>query len=87
MSIYRVPSGDPFPGVRGVVPPEDKGCGVRPIRWRFLPSGALHSDSLRGVCHCGAVHLAEDPEQVWSWLLAHPEGHELPANLPALHPR
>jgi hypothetical protein len=34
------------------------------------------SDTLRGVCHCGATHVAEDPIEIWSWLLAHPEGHE-----------
>lgn len=34
------------------------------------------SDSLLGVCHCGAEHLSEDPVDVWSWLLAHPEGHD-----------
>ncbi|MBW0093129.1 hypothetical protein I4I73_22345 [Pseudonocardia sp. KRD-184] len=39
------------------------------------------SDRLRGVCHCGAEHLAEGPVQVWEWLLAHPVGHgdEVPA--------
>lgn len=40
-------------------------------RVRWLPG----SDSLLGVCHCGAEHLSEDPAEVWSWLLAHPEGH------------
>lgn len=34
------------------------------------------SDTLRGVCYCGASHVAEDPIEIWSWLLAHPEGHE-----------
>ncbi|HEX4359122.1 MAG TPA: hypothetical protein VH141_16455 [Pseudonocardia sp.] len=33
------------------------------------------SDSLTGTCHCGAVHLADGPAEVWDWLLAHPEGH------------
>jgi hypothetical protein len=33
------------------------------------------SDHLIGVCHCGAEHLADDPIEVWAWLLAHPEGH------------
>jgi hypothetical protein len=27
------------------------------------------------VCHCGAEHVADDPIEVWSWLLAHPDGH------------
>jgi hypothetical protein len=31
------------------------------------------SDRLLGVCHCGAEHDADDPVQVWQWLLAHPE--------------
>jgi hypothetical protein len=53
---------------------------VYQVQW--LPG----SDILRGVCHCGTEHLAEDPVQVWSWLLAHPEGHEPPANLPARPP-
>ncbi|WP_176611838.1 hypothetical protein [Actinomadura sp. WMMB 499] len=31
------------------------------------------SDRLTGVCHCGAEHRADDPVEVWTWLLAHPE--------------
>ncbi|MDG4858652.1 hypothetical protein P8605_10905 [Streptomyces sp. T-3] len=31
------------------------------------------SDVLTGTCHCGAVIRAEDPVEVWSWLLAHPD--------------
>jgi hypothetical protein len=34
------------------------------------------TDELLGVCHCGAEHLANDPIQLWAWLLAHPDGHE-----------
>lgn len=34
------------------------------------------TDRLRGVCHCGAAHEAEDPVVLWDWLLAHPVGHE-----------
>ena len=33
------------------------------------------SDRLAGTCHCGAVHLADGPAEVWDWLLAHPVGH------------
>ncbi|HEU5007959.1 MAG TPA: hypothetical protein VFT67_13365 [Jatrophihabitantaceae bacterium] len=33
------------------------------------------SDHLVGVCHCGAQHVADDPIDVWAWLLAHPAGH------------
>lgn len=36
------------------------------------------SDLLRGVCHCGATHVADGPIEVWDWLLAHPHGHEPP---------
>jgi len=31
------------------------------------------SDLLFGVCHCGAECRAEDPIELWSWLLAHPD--------------
>jgi hypothetical protein len=33
------------------------------------------TDVLVGTCHCGAVHEAEDPVELWDWLLAHPIGH------------
>ncbi|WP_330249514.1 hypothetical protein OG874_24700 [Nocardia sp. NBC_00565] len=33
------------------------------------------TDQLLGVCHCGATHVADDPIEVWQWLLAHPAGH------------
>jgi hypothetical protein len=45
------------------------GPGVLRVVW--LPG----SDQLRGHCHCGAVHVADDPVEVWEWLLAHPVGH------------
>ena len=31
------------------------------------------SDRLRGRCHCGAETEAEDPVEMWEWLLAHPD--------------
>ncbi|MEU8802053.1 hypothetical protein [Spirillospora sp. NPDC048819] len=31
------------------------------------------SDRLTGICHCGAQHTAEDPAEIWTWLLAHPD--------------
>jgi hypothetical protein len=34
------------------------------------------SDTLLGVCHCGAQHLAQSPIEVWEWLLGHPVGHD-----------
>jgi hypothetical protein len=40
------------------------------------------TDDLLGICHCGAEHLGQDPVDVWSWLLAHPDGHQ-PAAGPA----
>ncbi|MGW3198589.1 hypothetical protein ACWDBD_29200 [Streptomyces sp. NPDC001118] len=33
------------------------------------------TDLLHGTCRCGAHHTADDPVEMWAWLLAHPEGH------------
>lgn len=33
------------------------------------------TDRLRGICHCGAENVAEDPVGMWEWMLAHPRGH------------
>ncbi|MGW3633999.1 hypothetical protein ACWD7F_28280 [Streptomyces sp. NPDC005122] len=33
------------------------------------------TDVLRGTCHCGAGHTAQDPVGMWERMLAHPEGH------------
>ena len=30
------------------------------------------SDQLRGRCHCGAETIADDPVEMWEWLLKHP---------------
>ncbi|HKT05413.1 MAG TPA: hypothetical protein VJT31_38335 [Rugosimonospora sp.] len=35
----------------------------------------LGTDVLVGECHCGARREAEDPVELWEWLLAHPVGH------------
>ncbi|GII25731.1 hypothetical protein [Planosporangium mesophilum] len=35
------------------------------------------SDTLVGVCHCGAERDADDPIEVWQWLLSHPD-HDQP---------
>jgi hypothetical protein len=43
------------------------------------------TDDLLGVCHCGAEHVGQDPVEVWSWLLAHPDGHA-PAQLSRVVP-
>jgi hypothetical protein len=45
------------------------------------------SDQLLGVCHCGAEHVADDPLDVWAWLLAHPDGHKAVAANGASAPR
>ncbi|MBG6105598.1 hypothetical protein ACLQ3D_26050 [Micromonospora vinacea] len=46
--------------------------GDRVYRIHWVPG----TDTLRGICHCGAERLAEDPVELWEWLLAHPEGHQ-----------
>ncbi|MCK2218258.1 hypothetical protein MF672_031375 [Actinomadura sp. ATCC 31491] len=46
-------------------------AGREVLRVEWLPG----SDVLRGLCHCGAAHLAEGPVEVWEWLLSHPAGH------------
>jgi hypothetical protein len=43
--------------------------GERVLRVNWLPG----SDRLRGRCHCGAEAEAEDPVEMWEWLLAHPD--------------
>lgn len=32
-------------------------------------------DTLLGTCHCGATRLADEPADLWDWLLGHPAGH------------
>ncbi|GAA4623365.1 hypothetical protein GCM10023196_019260 [Actinoallomurus vinaceus] len=44
-------------------------------RVRWLPG----TDTLLGICHCGAEHTAQEPIELWDWLLAHPAGHRPPA--------
>ncbi|MGX1273484.1 hypothetical protein [Streptomyces phaeoluteigriseus] len=36
------------------------------------------TDVLHGTCHCGAEHAAQDPVEMWEWMLGHPEGHRPP---------
>jgi hypothetical protein len=50
-------------------PPREVLDGERVLRVNWLPG----SDRLRGRCHCGAETEAEDPVQMWEWLLAHPD--------------
>jgi hypothetical protein len=45
--------------------------GERVYRVHWVPG----SDSLLGICHCGAECRAEEPVALWDWLLAHPDGH------------
>ena len=33
------------------------------------------TDLLVGICFCGARHESEDPIELWTWLLDHPDGH------------
>jgi hypothetical protein len=46
-----------------------RGSAVYRVVW--LPG----SDRLRGYCWCGAPHEAEDPVELWEWLLDHPGTH------------
>jgi hypothetical protein len=34
------------------------------------------SDRLRGYCWCGSPCEAEDPVELWQWLLDHPDQHD-----------
>ncbi|WFE40897.1 hypothetical protein [Micromonospora sp. WMMD998] len=61
--------------------------GDRVYRIHWMPG----TDTLRGVCHCGAERVAEEPVELWEWLLAHPRGHRAttaptpgPASRPAV---
>ncbi|QDY09277.1 hypothetical protein FJK98_20695 [Micromonospora sp. HM134] len=45
--------------------------GGRVYRVHWVPG----TDTLRGTCHCGAQRLAEEPVELWQWLLGHPQGH------------
>ena len=36
----------------------------------------LNTDVLVGHCWCGTSREAEDPIELWEWLLAHPETHD-----------
>jgi hypothetical protein len=47
-------------------------AGPREIyRIDWLPG----TDILHGTCHCFAEHTAQDPIEMWEWMLGHPEGH------------
>ncbi|MBY8871358.1 hypothetical protein K7640_05815 [Micromonospora sp. PLK6-60] len=55
--------------------------GDRIYRVHWMPG----TDTLRGTCHCGAERVADEPVELWEWLLAHPQGHQ-PAPAPAPGP-
>lgn len=38
------------------------------------------TDVMLGACYCGKKHVAEDPVELWGWLLGHPLGHEVTAS-------
>jgi hypothetical protein len=62
---------------------EDPARGSAVYRVVWVPG----TDRLRGECHCGAEREAEDPVELWTWLLAHPDGHGGPATSgPAVTP-
>lgn len=52
---------------------------IRPPRGRdtFSITWVPGTDVMLGVCHCGAERTAEDPVELWGWLLGHPAGHEV----------
>jgi hypothetical protein len=45
------------------------------LRRRFRVVWVPGSDELCGFCYCGESTFSEDPIQLWTWLLEHPEGH------------
>ncbi|GAB3804934.1 hypothetical protein [Micromonospora zhanjiangensis] len=55
--------------------------GDRVYRIQWIPG----TDTLRGTCHCGAERVAEEPVELWDWLLAHPRDHRAAA-VPASGP-
>jgi hypothetical protein len=64
-------TGDRAAAPAAVTAPADGAAGrglVLRVDW--LPG----TDVLLGTCHCGQTGEAEDPVQIWEWLLGHP-GH------------
>lgn len=43
----------------------------RRFRVEWLPG----SDQLLGTCFCSAQRVGSEPNEVWDWLLAHPDDH------------
>lgn len=46
--------------------------GDRVYRIHWVPG----TDTQVGICHCGAERSAEEPVELWDWLLGHPVGHQ-----------
>jgi hypothetical protein len=46
--------------------------GPRVLRVEWLPG----TDRLHGTCFCGTAHEAEDPIEMWEWLLDHRDSHD-----------
>jgi len=62
-----------------VTVPDGLPTGDRLYRIHWLPG----TDTLRGTCHCGAERTADDPVELWQWLLDHPRDHLAPQAVPA----
>jgi hypothetical protein len=45
-------------------------AGVYRVDW--MPG----TDHLLGECFCGAQQVSAEPAPLWSWLFAHPDGHD-----------
>ncbi|WP_328345931.1 hypothetical protein [Micromonospora sp. NBC_00421] len=56
--------------------------GERVHRVHWVPG----TDTLRGICHCGAERAADEPVELWEWLLGHPRGHRVPARPASVPP-
>ena len=52
------------------------GEGMRVSRGQFRVDWLPGTDTLRGVCLCGATTFAEDPIVLWNWLLTHRDEHK-----------
>ncbi|MCW2793516.1 MAG: hypothetical protein JWO76_2614 [Nocardioides sp.] len=64
-------TGGPAP-VRADLPAPTRmlsGRSVYRVVWK------LNTDILVGYCWCGQTHEAQDPVELWDWLLAHPDQH------------
>ena len=51
-----------------------EGCNTFSIAW--VPG----TDVMLGTCYCGEKRTAEDPVELWGWLLGHPHSRGLTAS-------